>query len=216
MSRPGRPAQFDRDAAVETALLTFWHDGYQASSVKALSERLGIARSSFYNTFDSQEALFLEALDRYLDRAPDRALAHIPDQGSIRALITETFRTVCLALDADRDARGCLLVNSVSALCPAGDGLGATIAAHVIARVERIEALLRAAVDRGELPPELDVATTALALKTFLVGLNLMAKVVPDKGALWPAARATLAAHGLLREPDPTGPCAVKRVDERS
>jgi TetR/AcrR family transcriptional repressor of nem operon len=200
MPKPGRPTQFDRDAALDEAMRAFWRDGYQANSVKALSQRLGITRSSFYNAFDSQEALFLEALERYLDLSPDRPLAQVPDQGSICALITETFRTVCRALAADTEAKGCLLVNSVCALCPTDDELGSRIAAQVIARVERIEALLRAAVDRGELTPDTDAAACALALQTFLVGLNMMAKVVPDKAALWPAARATLAAHHILRE----------------
>ncbi|KPH83146.1 TetR/AcrR family transcriptional regulator, partial [Bosea vaviloviae] len=73
MSKSGRPSQFDRDAALEAALMAFWRDGYQANSVKALSERLGITRSSFYNAFESREAMFMEALERYLERSPDRA-----------------------------------------------------------------------------------------------------------------------------------------------
>lgn len=70
----------------------------------------------------------------------------------------------------------------------------------MIARLERIETLLKAAVARGELPPDADITATALALKTFLVGLNSMAKVLPKRSALWPAARATLAAFDLLCE----------------
>lgn len=53
--------------------MAFWRDGYQANSVKALSERLGITRSSFYNAFESREAMFMEAFERYLERSPDRA-----------------------------------------------------------------------------------------------------------------------------------------------
>ena len=95
MSKPGRPAQFDRDAALDAALMAFWRDGYQANSVKALSERLGITRSSFYNAFESQEAVFLEALDRYLERSPDRAFAYVTQEGSICGLIAETFKSIC-------------------------------------------------------------------------------------------------------------------------
>ncbi|MBU3887894.1 TetR/AcrR family transcriptional regulator [Methylosinus sp. KRF6] len=216
MPKPGRPPQFDRDAALDTAMRAFWRDGYQANSVKALSERLGITRSSFYNAFDSQEALFLEALGRYLDGSPDRALAQMPQQGSVCALITQTFRTVCQTLAADAEAKGCLLVNSVGALCPPVDDLGAEIAAHLIARVERIEALLRAAVARFELPSDTDIPACALALMTFLVGLNMMAKVVPDRAVLWPAARATLAAYGVLREEGATGQNALQGLENDS
>lgn len=199
MSRLGRPLQFDRDAAVDTALSAFWRDGYQANSVKALSEQLGITRSSFYNAFESQEALFLEAFERYLERSPDRAFASTPSQGGACALITATFMAICHGLATEGGTRGCLAVNSVGALCNVDASLGPIVAAHMLTRLERIEALLRAAVADGELAPDTDITATALSLKTFLVGLNTMAKVLPDRSALWPAAQATLAALGILR-----------------
>lgn len=181
---------------------SFWRNGFKETSVKALSERLGITRSSFYNAFGSQEAVFLEALQRYLERSPDRAFANVPQGSSIRALITETFKAICETLAADTEAKGCLAVNSVSALCNVEPELGPKVAAHMNARRERIEALLRVAVARGELPGDFDVTATALALKALLVGLNSMSKVLPDRSALWPSARATLAAFGLLCEGD--------------
>lgn len=199
MPRPGRPAQFDRDAALDEALTAFWREGYQANSVKALSERLGITRSSFYNAFKDQEAMFMEAFERYLARSPDQAFAHVPPEGEICALITATFRTICHNLAQDPDAKGCLAVNSVGALCNIDAELGPKVAERMIARLDRIETLLEAAVARGELPGDTDIAATALSLKTFLVGLNVMAKVLPDRSTLWPTARMTLSALGILR-----------------
>lgn len=180
--------------------MAFWRDGYQANSVKALSERLGITRSSFYNAFESREAMFMEALERYLERSPDRALAVVPPEGSVCALITATFKTVCQSLARDVDAKGCLAVNSVGALCNVDAELGPKVAAHMVERLGRIETLLGVAVARGELPHDTDIAATALTLKTFLVGLNVMAKVAPDRAALWSAAGAMLASFGILRE----------------
>lgn len=200
MSRPGRPAEFDRDAALELALLAFWRDGYQETSVKALSERLGITRSSFYNAFGSQEAMFLEALDLYLARSPDRAMANNTPEGSVCALISETFRAIYTNLASDPDAKGCLAVNSVGALCQVDEKLGPKVAAVMIERLQRIETLLELAIERGELPADTDIKANALALKTFLVGLNSMAKVLPDRNDLWPATRAILLALGILKE----------------
>ncbi|MBA4174394.1 MAG: hypothetical protein C0511_17510 [Hyphomicrobium sp.] len=199
MSKLGRPAEFDRDAALEVAMLAFWRDGFKETSVKALSERLGITRSSFYNAFGSQEAMFLESLDRYLSRSPDCAMADGAPEGSVCALIGETFQQICATLAADPDAKGCLAVNSVGALCNVDEALGPKVAAVMIERLQRIENLLILAIDRGELPADTDVKATALALKTLLVGLNTMAKVLPDRSDLWPAARAALLALGVLR-----------------
>lgn len=201
MQGSGRPLQFDRDEALDAALMAFWREGYEANSVKALSERLGITRSSFYNAFESREAMFLAVLERYLERSPDRALAAVPPEGSICALISATFKAICESLALDPDAKGCLAVNSVGALCNVDAELGPKVAAHMVERLGRIEALLGAAVTRGELARDTDIATVALSLKSFLFGLNVMAKVVPDRCALWPAARAVLASFGILREP---------------
>lgn len=198
MTKAGRPSKFDRDAAVEQALQAFWRDGYQASSVKALSEQLGITRSSFYNAFESQEALYLEALDRYLARSPDDAFARDPGDAGMRRHITQVFRTICDTLERDRTARGCLAVNSVNALCGSDNVLSDAITARMLDRLDRIELLLRQGVERGELPADMDIGATALALKSLIVGLNTMARIVPDKTALWPAAQQTLAGLGLL------------------
>lgn len=199
MSKLGRPAEFDRDAALEVAMLAFWRDGFKETSVKALSERLGITRSSFYNAFGSQEAMFLEALDRYLSRSPDCAMADGAPEGSVCVLISETFQQICATLAADPDAKGCLAVNSVGALCNVDEALGPKVAAVMIERLQRIENLLKLAIVRGELPADTDVKATAVALKTLLVGLNTMAKVLPDRSDLWPAARAALLALGVFR-----------------
>lgn len=67
----GRPKAFDRDLAVEVVMNEMWERGYDACSVKAISEKLGITRSSFYNTFGSREKLFFEVIDVYLKESPD-------------------------------------------------------------------------------------------------------------------------------------------------
>lgn len=200
MNKAGRPAKFDRDAAVEQALQAFWRDGYQSSSVKALSELLGITRSSFYNAFESQEALYLEALDRYLARSPDDELACDPGSIGVRRHISNVVRTICSTLERDREARGCLAVNSVNTLCGSDSALSDAITARMLDRLDRIELLLQQGVERGELPVETDIAATALALKSLIVGLNTMSRVVPDKSALWPAAKQALAGLGLLAQ----------------
>ena len=47
----GRPAKFDRDKAIEIIMNEIWKKGYEACSVKALSEKLSITRPSFYHAF---------------------------------------------------------------------------------------------------------------------------------------------------------------------
>lgn len=195
-----RPSKFNRDEAVEIAMDAFWKDGYEASSVKALSERLGITRSSFYNAFESREALFAEVLDRYAAQSPDRAFADLVGDGQVRALITRTFRAACRARAADPDARGCLAVKSVDELCNRDRVLSPLLEDAILRNVSRIERLLDFGKETGELPTSLDSHATALALKAQLVGLNVISKVIRDERELRMAAEAALRGFGLFGE----------------
>ncbi|UUX51104.1 TetR/AcrR family transcriptional regulator [Nisaea acidiphila] len=195
-----RPSKFDRDEAIETAMEAFWRDGYESCSVKALSERLGITRSSFYNAFNSREDLFAEVLERYARQSPDRAFADLVSDGQVRALITRTFRLACRVRAADPDGKGCLAVKSVDELCGRDRILGPLLEEAILGNVARIERLLEFGKETGELPESLEPHATALALKAQLVGLNVICKVIRDETELRLAAETALRGLGLFEE----------------
>lgn len=61
----GRPRAFDRDEALDRAIRLFWTRGYEATSVRDLSEELGIGQPSLYHAFGGKRALFDEAVAAY-------------------------------------------------------------------------------------------------------------------------------------------------------
>lgn len=61
----GRPREFDRDAALETAMRLFWRHGYEGVSFQQLTAAMGLAAPSLYAAFGNKRALYLEAVDRY-------------------------------------------------------------------------------------------------------------------------------------------------------
>jgi TetR/AcrR family transcriptional repressor of nem operon len=196
----GRPSKFDRGEAVETVMNEVWRRGYEACSVKALSEMLGITRSSFYNAFENREALFLEALDLYFTRAPDRVLNAIPANASILRTLTQMFREICRVRAKDRQGKGCLAVNCLAELVGVDETLGPALKDVFKQSLSRLESLLRRAAARGEIKDEGDLHEKALALKNLLVGLNLMSKIVRTEAELWAIAKQTLKGLKLYRE----------------
>lgn len=193
-----RPSKFDRDEAVEIVMNEIWKNGYAPSSVKALSEKLGITRSSFYNAFGSREALFKEALALYFAQSPDAALAKTAPGIPVRKLFTQVLRDACKARASDRQGRGCMAVNSVAELCNVHDELGQVMEEAILGNLSRIEQLLERGVAQGEIGRNQDLPATALALQNLFMGLNVMCKVVREEEKLWKAAKTTLVGLGLF------------------
>lgn len=196
-----RPSKFDRDASVQVAMQELWRSGYEASSVKAISEKLGITRSSYYNAFGTREDLFRAALAAYFEQSPDRVLYEgVPDH-SVKLLISDTFRKVCAARACDPEGRGCLAINSLCELAGGPNAtLGAMLIEAVLASAARFETLLELAVARGELDVDIDVHGKALALQSLLIGINTLSKAVRDESELWLAARTSLEGLGVYEQ----------------
>lgn len=188
----GRPSKFDRQAAVEIAMHEIWRNGFKASSVKALSELLGITRSSFYNAFADRTDLFKEALNLYFSQAPDQVLEHVRPDARILQVLTTLFREVCRVRVTDPEARGCMAINSVAELVGVDEALGPFLEEAMLHSRVRFERLLQRAVENGEIQDDGDLPAKALALQNLLVGLNLMSKVVRKEEDLWSCAELTL------------------------
>ena len=195
-----RPSGFDKDAAIQTAMQEIWRNGYEQSSVKALSEKLGITRSSYYNAFGSREELFKAVLQLYFAQSPDRVLHGDLPPVPIRTLITDTFRAVCASRACDPQGRGCLAINSLAELAGKHPELGPLLMGAVLRSAERFEYLLTIATNNGELPLEANTHGMALALQNLLIGINAFSKVLHSEDELWLTAKTTLMALGLYQE----------------
>ncbi|MEK8143741.1 TetR/AcrR family transcriptional regulator [Streptomyces sp. M10(2022)] len=66
MSPAGRPRTFDLEAVLEAAMLLFWEQGYEATSLTQLREATGLSSASLYGAFGSKEGLFEKAVEHYI------------------------------------------------------------------------------------------------------------------------------------------------------
>src|SRR4051794_7618322 len=65
---PGRPREFDMDAALDAAILVFRERGYHAASLGELGAAMQLTTGSIYKAFSDKQAIFLAAFDRYVAR----------------------------------------------------------------------------------------------------------------------------------------------------
>lgn len=193
----GRPTQFDKDKALDTAMILFWKNGYEATSVSVLATAMGITRSSFYNAFENREKLFGLVLDRYKLEAPDGVLNDIAKGRPVLPVLEAMFREICTVRARDPDHKGCLVINSVAELGEEEKD-PPFVRDLFLAMVDRFERLMRQAKDQGELAQDTDIPTLAGELAAFLAGINLMSKVVTDRESLWLTCRSFLKSHMLI------------------
>ena len=192
-----RPSKFNKDEAVETVMQEIWSHGYSAATVKSLSEKLGITRSSFYNAFDTREALFARVMKVYAAHSPDSVLADIKPGEKVVPKIVGVFREVARQRAADAENRGCMIINTLNEVHSRDQEIWDQATAAVKGGRDRFHQLLAIARAQGEIAEDADIEALAGALQTLLAGMNTMARAVHDEQALWTPVRAMLLALGL-------------------
>jgi TetR/AcrR family transcriptional regulator, transcriptional repressor for nem operon len=188
-----RPITFDETVALDAAIDCFWQRGYEATSVRDLAAAMGIAGTSLYNSFGSKRALFVQALERYLNRIVrplfKRLQTSLPPKRAIGAFFAEVIDYSL----SDRSRRGCLLVNAALEVAPHDRRLRAEIAR----RMDEVEAffhcLITAAQRDGSIPRNVKARDTARLLLAVLLGIRVLARSKPDRALLEGIARPALA-----------------------
>jgi TetR/AcrR family transcriptional repressor of nem operon len=188
-----RPREFDEAAALEAAVACFWSRGYEATSVRDLAASMGLSAPSLYNAYGDKHALFVQALEHYLDhtaRARIRRFEEsLPPKEAVRSFIEEIIdRSV-----DDRERRGCFLINSALEIAPHDAKLGALIADR-LGEIERFfHRSIRRAQSEGQVPRGRSAKNIARLLLGVLLGIRVLARVRPERALLEGVARPALA-----------------------
>ena len=189
----GRPLSFDRDAALERAMLLFWRHGYEATSMVALTKAMGVTPPSIYAAFGDKKGLFLQAVARYLagPRTPDEIIATAP---SARDAARGLIEGAVVAFTRPDTPPGCLLASSAIA-CSAE---AADVRDELSAIRVDVEASLRARIARGvtdgELAADTDAEALAAYVTTVIQGMSTLARDGAPREKLARVAARAMAA----------------------
>lgn len=118
----GRPREFDKENALEAAMLVFWRNGYPGTSMADLTRAMAINKPSLYAAYGNKEQLFMAALEQYINQysSPifDNLLA--ADQ-SLEQRLTAYLQSAARLYSRPDLPAGCMMANS--ACESAGDGV---------------------------------------------------------------------------------------------
>jgi TetR/AcrR family transcriptional repressor of nem operon len=178
-----RPREFEEGAVLDAAVLCFWAQGYDATSVKDLVARTGVTAASLYNAFGDKRAIYQKALDHYVEAGISdriRRCETLPPRAAIEAFFDEILAR---SLE-DADRKGCMLVNAALDVAPHD----AEFRTAVAAVLSRIEAFFLRCVEAGQADGTItrSQASARLAqhLLGILMGIRVLARVRPERSLL--------------------------------
>ena len=116
--RRGRPRSFNREEALDRAVLVFWDKGYEGASIEDLRQAMGINPPSLYAAFGSKRKLFIAAIDRYATTYGSRPFAAFCLEPDVRKAVENLFESSIRCTTEKGKPRGCMIANVATVEAP--------------------------------------------------------------------------------------------------
>ena len=192
--RLGRPLSFDRDKALNAAMLQFWQTGYETTSVAELTHAMGITAPSLYTAFGDKESLFLECLEKYANPGPKTTPELIAEAGSARQAAQQLLELSARWFTQQDAPAGCLVASAASS--------GSANSQRVRAALKNIRDVNRKALQKraerdirdGHLPRTANAQALASMTMAIVQGMSTLARDGVGQKALLDLARTAMIA----------------------
>jgi AcrR family transcriptional regulator len=157
----------------------FWEHGYESTSLSQLKAAIGggISAPSFYAAFESKEALYQEALERYMALYGNLTASLFDPSVAPREGISLTLHRAAQTYSEAGHPKGCMVVSGgMAPFSPGNESI-----TELLERFRgRARAGFRACIERGigsgELREGTDPDALATAFDGFFMGLSVLAR----------------------------------------
>ncbi len=194
MSQRGRPKAFDRETALEAAMMLFWNRGFEQTSVDELAAAMGIRTSSLYSSFGDKETLFLETVEYYQAGRGSVYDAAVLSGKTAREGVENLFRVTAMERTRKDQPNGCMLCLALPTCSPKYE--------HLQKELDRLRGLsdavllkrLEEGVRNKEIPESTDLALLVDFFRTTLWGMSLKARAGASRETLMEIGKMALQA----------------------
>jgi TetR/AcrR family transcriptional repressor of nem operon len=170
-----------RGRLLEAGVRIFSKSGFNGCSVQDITESAGVPKGSFYNHFDSKEALGAAALKHYWsDGACDRLLLHSQPGLSPRQRLRAYFEQISADVAQMSFTCGCLIGNMAAELSDHSPLISAQLSEIYAGWSRRVGQCLREAQAAGEICGDADPDLVAAFILNAWEGAVLRARI--EKG----------------------------------
>lgn len=179
-SSVGRPREFDPEDFLNTALECFWQKGYRATSMADLMKASGLASASIYKLYPDKRAIYLAALQQYMDEGVTRGAKRNADL-SPEAALRETLEFVALLSSAPEGEKGCFTIAAASELLPGDEEVQRKVSTKFNSIVNQLENILCKGQAQQVFRQDEDARVMALSIFMMLEGMRVYGKIQPDR-----------------------------------
>ena len=172
----GRPREFDRGAALEAAMVLFWRKGFAATSMNDLCDAMDVRSPSLYAAFGSKEALYLEAIQHYVEVFGPPVWDKLAEGATARAGVQNLLLAATESLPASHvTPAGCMA--ALAAVCdewPAG--IAGVVRKIRVEMLGLLRSRLEAGIANGELPATTDIEGLSRFYLSVYQGMAVQAR----------------------------------------
>ncbi|SES96934.1 transcriptional regulator, TetR family [Nitrosomonas marina] len=195
MPKKGRPLGYDPEEMLETSMLLFWKNGFDATSLDDILNAAKISKSSFYHMFGSKQQLFERCLCRYCDSQLAQIEKKLQQSTTGRDFIESYLHDLVAAASHNEDRyKGCFVVNTIYEFVDRD----VSISKLISNMIEQFNQLLQVAIKKGQTEGVITTDKTPSALACFLMssiaGIRTMIYAKAETDQLEDIVDVTLAA----------------------
>ena len=184
---------FVPERALDKAMVLFWKQGYEATSITDLTECMGIRRGSLYDTFGDKRSLYLDALKRYIAIGQTRTNTLLAQDGTLQEVLEYFFQDYIDLLLSDPASRGCFLVNASLEMAPHNSEVNKIVSSAFQEIEEAFYVRLTEVSSADDLPSTQDARQLAHFLSATLVSIRVFARTKRDRRVLQDTVKTALS-----------------------
>lgn len=201
MNKRGRPRNFDREDALQRAMVAFWSKGYEGTSMSDLVVAMGINSPSIYAAFGSKEALFRDAVALYCATEGGRIWNATMAAPTAREAIETLLSVSAEEFTRPDKPRGCLVVLGALHVDEGNEAAQKNLQAHRAHTIATLEQRLKQGVAEGDLPEGPEWRAIATYCITVQQGMAIQARDGASRDTLLVVADCAMAAWDRLVAP---------------
>lgn len=186
-----RHKEFDEAKVLRKAMVLFWRNGYEKTSMQDLVDYMNIHRRSIYDTFGDKQSLFLQALQLFEEITGKKMEQEINSAHSAKGAIRRLFEMTVSS--NEKKPPGCLMVNTAVELSLHDEEIADRVCKSFSKTEAIIYELLVQGQRNGEISKDLDLDKVAQFIHNSFIGIRVLSKTTNDKEKLANIIDSTLA-----------------------